>query len=216
MLDLVEHETRRVESRFLEPACGTGNFLVEVLRRKLAVVTGKYGKSRPRWEPWAVLAVSSVYGVDILLDNVLACRERLLGVVEAEHARLFPMKPAERDRLLLFPEAEEERSAAVHAVWFLLNQNIVHGDALTMTRGDGEPIVFPEWTTDSTWKFGRADYRFDELLGEREDRAKSALFSDAGDEVCIPRVVAQYEPLHFLRLGTERMKRIDMKRRTGS
>jgi len=45
MLDMVKQETERIESRFLEPACGDGNFLAEVLRRKLAVVNARYRRS---------------------------------------------------------------------------------------------------------------------------------------------------------------------------
>ena len=56
MLDLVKQETERIESRFLEPACGTGNFLVEILRRKLSLVDSRYRRSQLEWERNAVLA----------------------------------------------------------------------------------------------------------------------------------------------------------------
>jgi len=59
MLDLVKHETERIESRFLEPACGTGNFLLEILSRKLSVVKANYRKSKSEYERYALLAVSS-------------------------------------------------------------------------------------------------------------------------------------------------------------
>ena len=77
MCDLVLPETQRIDSRFLEPACGDGNFLAEVLSRKLAVVRKKYKRSTIDYEMNSLLAVSSLYGVDILADNVAACRERL-------------------------------------------------------------------------------------------------------------------------------------------
>ena len=86
MLDLVKHETERIESRFLEPACGTGNFLVEILRRKLDVVDSRYSKSQIEWERYAVIAISSIYGVDILEDNLQECRNRLYDIFnEALH-----------------------------------------------------------------------------------------------------------------------------------
>lgn len=84
MCGLVKDETERIDSRFLEPACGDGNFLAEILTRKLAVVRKKYGKSHLDYEKNAVLAASSIYGVDILIDNVIACRERMFGIWDKE------------------------------------------------------------------------------------------------------------------------------------
>ena len=80
MCDLVKQETERIDSRFLEPACGEGNFLAEILARKLAVVTKKYGKSSYDWERYSLLALGSIYGVDILADNAQGCRKRLLNI----------------------------------------------------------------------------------------------------------------------------------------
>lgn len=77
MCDLVKQETERIDSRFLEPACGTGNFLTEILARKLSVVKSEYGRSPLEYEKYSLLAVSSLYGVDIMADNVETCRERL-------------------------------------------------------------------------------------------------------------------------------------------
>ena len=80
MCDLVLQETERIDSRFLEPACGNGNFLAEILERKLAIVKNKYKKSPLDYEKNSLLAVSSLYGVDIMADNVEACRERLYKI----------------------------------------------------------------------------------------------------------------------------------------
>ncbi len=88
MLDLVKQETERIDSRFLEPACGSGNFLVEVLRRKLAVVEAKYKSSQLEFERYAVIAISSIYGVDILKDNVEECRERLFLIIDTLNTKL--------------------------------------------------------------------------------------------------------------------------------
>src|ERR1700726_2645254 len=85
ILDLVKHETERIDSRFLEPACGDGNFLTAILERKLAVVDKRYGKSQLDFERYAVLAVSSIYGIDILPDNVRDCRRRLFEVFDANY-----------------------------------------------------------------------------------------------------------------------------------
>ena len=89
MLDLVKQETERIDSRFLEPACGDGNFLTAILERKLAVVEKRYGKSQLDFERYAVLAVSSIYGIDILPDNVRDCRRRLFEMFDANYTRLF-------------------------------------------------------------------------------------------------------------------------------
>ena len=65
----------------IEPACGNGNFLAEILRRKLAVVD-QYKRFPSDWERYSVMAIMSIYGVDILPDNVAECRERLYGIWE--------------------------------------------------------------------------------------------------------------------------------------
>lgn len=92
MLDLVKQETERIDSRFLEPACGTGNFLTEILNRKLNVVEAKYSKSQLEFERSVVSAVSSVYGIDIQADNVIECRKRLFDMVDKRYTALFKIK----------------------------------------------------------------------------------------------------------------------------
>jgi hypothetical protein len=128
MLDLVKQETERIESRFLEPACGDGNFLAEILERKLRVVESRYGKSQLEYERNAVLAVTSVYGIDILEDNVLKCRQRLFDIFDKKYSEQF--KAAAKD------ECRD-------SVKYILARNIVHGDALSLKTVDGTaPIVF--------------------------------------------------------------------------
>ena len=115
MLDLVKQETERIDSRFLEPACGDGNFLAEILRRKLAVVKRKYKKSPLDYEKNAVLAATSIYGVDILQDNVEACRQRMFEIWDNEY------------QAVLKNEVNEDCRAAVR---FIFSRNIVCGNAL--------------------------------------------------------------------------------------
>src|SRR5580704_10476261 len=110
MLDLVKQETERIDSRFLEPACGDGNFLTVILERKLAVVGKRYGKSQLDFERYAVLAVSSIYGIDILPDNVRDCRRRLFEVFQAKYTRLFKA---------------DGKGECLEAVRFILGRNIV-------------------------------------------------------------------------------------------
>ena len=92
MLDLVGQEIERIDSRFLEPACGNGNFLAEVLKGKLNVVERRYRTSQLEWEKYSIIAVSSIYGVDILEDNALECRERLFAVFNERYSALFKEK----------------------------------------------------------------------------------------------------------------------------
>lgn len=185
MLDLVKQETERIDSRFLEPACGTGNFLTEILARKLRVAASRYKRNRIEYERYAVLAVSSVYGIDILLDNVLECRRRLFDLFDAEYTRLFK---------------GDVRDECRAAVCYILERNIIHGDALTLKRVDEghQPIVFSEWSLVTGNMMKRRDFTFRELLA-RAERKDLALF--AGDrEAFIPEPVREFPSVHFLRV----------------
>lgn len=144
MLNLVKNETDRIDSRFLEPACGSGNFLVPVLQRKLSAVEGRYGKSDFEKRHYALLALMCVYGIELLPDNAAECRANLLDVF-AGYLRVGP--------------ANSWYQAAAQ----VLEANIVQGDALSMTAADGSPIVFPEWGYLGKGKFQRRDFRYDNL-----------------------------------------------------
>jgi len=187
ILDLVKHETERIESRFLEPACGTGNFLTEILNRKLRVVESRYKKSQLEYERNALLAVSSIYGIDILQDNVAECRKRLFGILDEAYAHLF--KGAAK---------EECRSA----VKYILERNIIHGDALTLkTVGENpRPIVFSEWSPVNGNMLKRRDFTFHGLL-EHENIKALPLFSDLGEDVFIPTPEKDYPLIYFLRVA---------------
>jgi hypothetical protein len=173
MLDLVKHETERIESRFLEPACGNGNFLTAILERKLAVVEKRYGKSQLEFERYAILAVSSIYGIDILEDNVHQCRHRLYGVFDWDfYSRIFKNRAKNKCR---------------EAIRFILERNIVWGDALTL-KTVSEPqghIIFSEWSLVNGSMLKRRDFTFHGLL-EHEKIKGLPLFSDLGEDVFIP------------------------------
>lgn len=196
MLDLVKQETERIESRFLEPACGTGNFLAEVLERKLRVIESRYRKSQLEFERNLVLAVSSIYGIDILEDNVIECRKRLFEIVDAKYTALFKQKAKDEVR---------------RVIKFMLDRNIIWGDALTLkTVGENpQPIVFSEWSApfhNSLLK--RRDYTFSSLLPEKQTKqhdlfSQPELVSDLGESVFIPEEKHSYPPIHFLKVGKE-------------
>lgn len=187
MLDLVKSETERIDSRFLEPACGTGNFLAAILERKLRVVETRYGKSQLEFERYAILAVSSVYGIDILEDNVHQCRQRLFGIFDLNYLRLFKGHSSDDCR---------------ESVRYILERNIIHGDALSLkTVGDNpKPIVFSEWSPVNGSMLKRRDFTFHGLLAHEAIKAMP-LFSDLGADVFIPTPEKEYPPTHFLKVA---------------
>ena len=184
MLDLVAHECERLDSRFLEPACGDGNFLAEVLRRKLATIDKKNARNREKWERDAILAVCSLYGIDLLTDNIAACRVRLLAVVSDAHAARFKT-----------PLPEDAARAAA----FVLSKNIVQGDALTLRTTGDQPIVFPEWSPVNGSLVKRRDFAYDHLL-DHAHTSNLPLFSDVGKDVFVPTPVSDFPPCHYLKV----------------
>jgi len=161
MLDLVKDETERIDSRFLEPACGSGNFLVQVLRRKLAAVDRKFGKSDFERRHYALLGLMCIYGIELLADNIRECRANLLEV-SADHLGI------------------EEGDPLFAAASYVLSQNLVHGDALTMRTSDGQPIVFAEWGYLGKGKYQRRDFRLATLTQSSEFSAEGSLFASLG------------------------------------
>jgi hypothetical protein len=161
MLDLVKDETHRIDSRFLEPACGSGNFLVQVLRRKLAAVEVKYGRSAFEQQHYALLALMCIYGIELLPDNIAECRANLLDIF-AEYLTL------------------DESGELYRAATNVLSLNLVHGDALTMSSSHGAPITFAEWGYLGKGKFQRRDFRFDILTHSSAFSAEDSLFAQLG------------------------------------
>lgn len=175
MLDLVDGEADRIDSRFLEPACGSGNFLVHVLRRKLAAVELKFRRSDFEKRHYALLGLMSIYGIELLEDNVAECRENLIEIF----AEFLP-----------FNESGELYAAAA----YVLSQNLIHGDALTMRTSVGQPIVFAEWGYLGKGKFQRRDFRLDTLTQLSAFTEEGTLFSELGKhEIFSPTKV--YPPL---------------------
>jgi len=154
MLDLVKDETERIESRFLEPACGNGNFLAEVLERKLNVVDSRYKKDQFEWERYSVLSVSSIYG-----------------------------------------------EVCLRSVRFLLNRNILWGDALDFTNPvTKQPIIFSEWSAVNGSLLKRKDYMFRFLV---EKSFQTTFFDEVGEVKAFDEPVKDYPLVHFLKLGED-------------
>jgi hypothetical protein len=191
MLDLVKQETERIDSRFLEPACGNGNFLAEVLTRKLDVVDNRYRKCQTEWERYAIIAVSSIYGVDILEDNAQECRHRLFNIVENLYTGVFNDKC--KDEFL-------------KSIKFLFKRNILWGDALDFTIPlTKEPIVFSEWSAVNGAMLKRRDYIFRFLV---EKTHQFALFNDKGEAAAIDEPVKDFPLIHFLKLGEDDLNKL--------
>ena len=186
MLDLVKHETERIDSRFLEPACGNGNFLAEVLNRKLNVVDHKYSHTQIEWERYAVLAVCNIYGVDILEDNAEECRKRLFNIFKGRYNKLF---------------ADKCKPEVLRSVDFLLHRNILWGDALDFTNPETkQPIIFSEWSAVNGNMLKRRDYMFKFLVQKTH---QFSFFNDEGEANAIDEPVKDFPLIHFMKLGDE-------------
>jgi hypothetical protein len=183
MLDLVKQETERIDAKFLEPACGNGNFLAEVLKRKLQVVNSRYSKSQLEWERYSAIAISSIYGVDILEDNALECQERLFEIFSKTYINQF---------------GTNCKLELLQSIKFLLNRNIHWGDALDFTNPiSKKPIVFSEWSMINENMMKRRDYVFKFLV---EQTHQFSLFNDEGNAAAIDEPIKDFPPTHFLKL----------------
>jgi hypothetical protein len=181
MLDLVKGETERIDSRFLEPACGSGNFLVPILQRKLAAVELKYGKSEFEKRNHALQALTCCYGIELLADNIAECRANMLEVFAA---------------YLNLGEDDDLYRAASE----VLSVNLIHGDAMTMKGADGTPILIVEWGYLGRGKFNRRDFRLDALTEAASFKQAAPLFRDAGDHP-IFKAVGSYPPMTVAELA---------------
>ena len=161
MIDLVAAETERIDSRVLEPACGGGNFLVQVLHRKLAAVELKFGKSEFERRHYALLALMSIYGIELLTDNISECRSNMLEIL-ASHFEI------------------DETDDLYRAAFYVLSQNLVHGNALSMRSHDDRPITFAEWGYLGAGKFQRRDFRLASLTQMSAVREEGSLFAHLG------------------------------------
>ena len=178
MLDLVRDESFRLDSRFLEPACGDGNFLIEILRRKLSLLSSV--KSSAEWEFKSLIAVGSCYGIELLEDNAEACRERLYREVEGQMGRIGDLGDYGK------------------SLRYMLRKNIVCGDALTYRTADGKPITFCEWTPIAgSMQFSRRDFQFDFLVNQTH---QYSLFDEQGETQNFDEPVRSYPPLHYTQL----------------
>lgn len=189
MLDLVKMESFSIDSRCLEPACGTGNFLIELLERKLSMVKNEYGKNQSEFEFFSAKAISSLYGIDILKDSIQYTRKRLYKSFSSIYISLFNNNINEE---------------FLKSIKFILEKNIIWGDVLTyMTPEENpKPIVFSEWSFIKRGYIKRKDYSLKNLLNNSSVKSLP-LFSDAGDEILIPNALKEYPVSDLLQIFKE-------------
>jgi len=183
MLDLVKDETERIDSRFLEPACGSGNFLVQILKRKILAVELKYGRSDFEKRQYALLGLMCIYGIELLPDNIAECRANLLEIF-AEYLQL------------------RETDDLYRAAFYVLSQNLVHGDAMKMLTDDGKPLTFAEWGYLGKGKFQRRDFLLASLTQSAAFSAEGSLWANVEKhEIFSP--IKTYPPMTVGELATE-------------
>ena len=206
MLDLVRDESFRLDSRFLEPACGDGNFLIEILRRKLSLLQDL--KSPTDWEFQSLIAVGSCYGIDILPDNAEACRTRLETYVLSQHPaseRLNARSAGntiQAKRSVVTQRSVVDENPYLLSLRYMLRKNIVCGDALTYRTADDKPIVFCEWTPIAgSMQFSRRDFQFDFLVTQSH---QYSLFDEQGEAQSFDEPVRSYPPVHYTQLHTQK------------
>lgn len=186
MLSLVNNECSRIESRFLESACGDGNFLSNIFEKKLEIVFAKNKNDHIEFEKYAIYSLSSLYGIEIQLDNVLKTRERLLKILKSFYLERF-----KKDLI----------NEIIQSAKYILKTNIIHGDALSLklANDNKKNIIFAEWSMINSTDFKRRDYTFNELLAYQPMEGPN-LFSDLGEQVFIPSPIKEYKPIHYLKI----------------
>lgn len=185
MVNLFDHELLRPESRFLESACGEGSFLKKILKKKLSSVAKNYKKNQHDYEKYSVLSVSSLYGIDILKENVKTTITNLQTIVFNEFLKFF----------------KDIKNDYKETIKFILEKNITHGDALTLTviEKNKKPIIFSEWSFITSSLIKRRDFTFKHLIDTRPFDGFN-LFSDLGDKAFIPEPIKEFKPVNFLKI----------------
>lgn len=195
MCDLAKDETERIDSRVLEPACGDGNFLAEILNRKLNTVKLRYSKNKSDFEKYSIVAISSLYGVDIMEDNAQDCRNRLYDIWNKAYSDNNKKECT-----------EDCRKAAM----YIITRNILCGDALTLLQNNGQPIIFSEWSLVAGVMLKRRDFELSHMLEMQDNGDQGDLFLSSGDwddeiKAYIPQPIAEFKPIEYWRVQCQNM-----------
>jgi hypothetical protein len=147
MLNLIDRKGF-VNETVLEPACGTGNFLVEALERKLKAIDEQRHPTRLSYVRDLVTVLATLYGVDIQADNVLETRNRLAIMVNEAYRSMY----------------HEDNKSLSKAVHFIITHNIMVGNTLELKNENNEPLKFAEWKMQPNGTIYRRDYTMQELI----------------------------------------------------
>ena len=181
MLNLVSEETNRLDARFLESACGDGNFLIEILNRKMEVLIKNFKKNQYEFERNSIVVIGSLYGIDILGDNVVIARERLFKKYCESYKNLFINKIDNK---------------FIDSIKYIIEKNIVQGNSLTLKKvNKNKPILLSQWSIIED-KVKRREYSFANLVSYSPFE-KDTLFSDLGQEVEIPKTENDYKLIKY-------------------
>ena len=149
IIDLVGNEAMRYDAKFLDPACGDGNFLLALFNRKLASLEGKLHKNATLCEEKLMITLGSIYGIDKLKDNIVEARIRILKRFSDAHAKLFD---------------SEVKKHTICSAEYIVSKNIIFGDVLTLENYEsGNEIIFSEWFV-SNMQINKIDHRIKDLL----------------------------------------------------
>ena len=184
MLDLVKNESERIDSRFLEPACGDGNFLVAILERKLKTVVTRYKTKKVDFEVNLLSALASIYGIDLLEDNIQLAIERMFEIACSCY----------KDSLKSAPDEDFK-----DIMRFILKKNILQGDSLNGI----DKIIFTQWTLVG-YQFKREEFSFSQLNQQAEIMNTplfASLTNDKGENVFLPQPLKEYPLTYYRKLG---------------
>jgi len=180
MLDMLPDEVWEAGKTFLEPACGEGAFLIEVYKRKIEKInvgTQEY------WEWQAAIATSSIYGIELLEDNAEQCTMNLMRIFTKFYDRLF---------------ADTQNEEVIKTMQFILNRNIIQGNALTYKKGDGKLIVFSEWTPLENQQFKRKDYTYEGIIkASEQQKANIGTLFETDDNNTEIGLIKEYQPVNW-------------------
>ena len=195
MCDLAKDETERIDSRVLEPACGDGNFLAEILNRKLNTVKLRYSKNKSDFEKYSIVAISSLYGVDIMEDNAQDCRNRLYDIWNKAYSD---------------NNKNECTDDCRKAAMYIITRNILCGDALTLLQNNGQPIIFSEWSLVAGVMLKRRDFELSHMLEMQDNGDQGDLFLSSGDwddeiKAYIPQPIDEFKPIEYWRVQCQNM-----------
>lgn len=178
MLNLpgVKEACKNVKATFLEPACGEGAFLLKILKRKLKMIEKKYNKTLEEYENYSLLGLSTLYGIEILEDNVQECVMKMYDIF----LRYYKKQ--------VIKHGKSEKKNVRKSARFIISKNIILGNFLTKKFLNGSPIIFNEWKPENISKspkdiiIQRTEYTLDEIYDNIEKESGDILSSNGGVE----------------------------------